>query len=53
MVDSTRALNDKEFMLQLEELIALVSEARQLLGHLDLEAEDDATTAVTHLTRPN
>ncbi len=40
MIDSARELNDQEFMFQLEELIALVSEARELLGRLDLNTSD-------------
>lgn len=43
MQNTTKALDDREFMLQLEELIALVSEARALLSRIELETPDAET----------
>lgn len=37
MRNNAKALDDREFMLQLEELITLVSEARALLSRIELE----------------
>lgn len=53
MTNSARELNDQEFMSQLEELIALVSEARELLGRLDLNASDMELFEASQTIRPH
>jgi hypothetical protein len=53
MTGSAREQNDHDFMLQLEALITLVSEARELLGQIYLRDGDGELTTARPTARPH